>query len=68
MANRGNHTPRGSMSKCVRHRTSGEIRRVKNAEAERLVGLPIGGENGTGWVYVPKSVWRADIRKPEVAA
>jgi hypothetical protein len=56
------------MSKCVRHRTSGEIRRVKNAEAERLVGLPIGGENGTGWVYVPKSVWRADIRKPEVAA
>ncbi len=69
MANRGNHRPRlGSTRKCVRHRITGEVRRVSNKEASRLVGLPLGGDNGTGWVFVPKSVWRADIRKPEAAA
>jgi hypothetical protein len=60
MPNRGNHVPRESKSKCVRNLTTGDVRRVTNAEADQLTQ--------DGWNFVPKSAWRADIRKPVVEA
>lgn len=48
--------------KCIKNRTTGEVRRVSNEEAWKL--------ESRGWNYIPKSEWkeltRIVVDKPKV--
>ena len=50
----------GPQMKCVMDR-QGEVSRVEDREAARLVATGL-------WVYVPKSVWKAEAKSEKAAA
>jgi hypothetical protein len=51
--------------KCLRNKfPPHQIIRVRNAEAETLVALPLGQNSNEAWIYTTKSAWKAQQRKP----
>lgn len=42
--------------KCIKHTTTGEIKRVDDSTAHNMVG--------TTWSFIPKSEWKQATRTP----
>lgn len=47
--------------KCIKHEMTGKIRRVNEHEASKLTAHHRVIEE-SGWNYIPKHVWKAEIR------